>query len=415
MKKPILVVAAVCLVGLPGWAQISGCWEAELEILPAPALSYTELSLEYTLNGDWTFSSLTEFTESGFAGQRFGISGMLGPAFIEGTMAFNPSSDEQVTVSFPDGCGTQTASTTLASPAYMWTRGKAEWSLLGTTFIARTVHYAYPYAPNYEWPCCSPQTESYILFCLTAQSEYLSVTGMFEDCCTGLAFAGALLEVTDLSLCCDITHDLTLSFSKAGFEYLKFTASSLLPLCCGVTFDAEVKFTVNSKIASITPRWEGLGQACVSLFADVLWEEDSHLFEGIEIYGWKIRCELGDCAHLEMLTALDVAEVEEALAGDEEEDKPCEFSEESTQRPVFQGDEFEYIELGFCGPGCCGGRYTVDVAVFFQDAEPTLFGLSRLETEAKVPVMSNLELHTSFALDAVENDHTLSVGWYFTF
>ncbi len=415
MKKPILVLAAVCVLGFSGWAQISGAWETELILLPDPELAYTKLDIHYTIDGNWTISSSSKFTGTGFAAQSFGILGMLGPAQIEGKMAFNPSSEDTVLVTFPDGCDPQSASVTLEAPAYMWTKGRAEMDLMGTTLLARVVHFAYPYAPSYYWPCCSPQTESYILFCLTGQGEYVSITGKFEDCCYGLSFAGALLELTGLSLCCGITHDATLSFSKAGFEYLKFTATSLFPLCCGITFDAEVKFTVDSKVASITPRWEGIGEICVTLFADVVWDEADHLFGGIEIHGWKIRCELGDCAYIEMLTALEVAKVEQALKiANDADRKLCEFEEEDEYEPVFQGDEFEYIKLGFCGPGCCGGTYSVDVAVFFQE-EGTLFGITRVEADAKVPVMTNLSLFTSFSMDAVANAHQMSVGWDFRF
>ncbi len=415
MIRPILVLAVVCLLGFSGWGQISGAWETELILLPAPELAYTMLDLHYTIDGDWTISSFSMFTGSGFAAQSFGISGMLGPAYIEGKMSFNPSSEDVVTVTFPAACDPQTTTVTLEAPAYMWTKGRAEWGLMGTTFIARAVHFAYPYAPSYHWPCCSPQTESYILFCLTGQGEYVSITGKFEDCCTGLSFAGALIELTGLSLCCGITHDVTLSFSKAGFEYVTFTATSLFPLCCGITFDAEVKFTVDSKVATITPRWEGIGELCVTLFADVIWDEGEHLFGGIEIHGWKIRCDLGGCAYIEMLTALDVDKVEQALKNaNDAEEKLCEFEEKEEYTPLFQGDEFEYIKLGFCGPGCCGGTYTVDVALFFQH-EGTLFGITRVKADAKVPVMANLSVFTSFAMDAVANDHTLSIGWDFQF
>ncbi len=415
MTKHILVLALVCLLGLCGWARISGSWSTEIVVLPDPALRYTHLGLEYAVDSSWTISSWSEFTEDGFAAQSFGLTGMLGPAYIQGTMAFNPSSTEEVLVTFPDDCAPQTASVTLEAPAYMWTKGKAELSFLGTTFIARALHFAYPYAPGYAWPCCPPQTESYILFCLTGQAEHVSITGMFEDCCSGLTFAGALIQLTDLSLCCGITHEARLSFSKAGFEYVEFTAKSLFPLCCGITFDASITFTVDSKVASITPRFEGIGQVCVTLFADVVWDQELYLFEGIVIHGWRIRCELGDCAYLEMLTALDVEKVENALADSESEsESPCEFKEEEAAQPVFQGEEFEYIKLGFCGPGCCGGVYSVDVAVYFQHAG-TLFGITRVETAAEVPVMSNLYLLTSFALDAVAGDHVLSVGWDFRF
>ncbi|MFO8034417.1 MAG: hypothetical protein R6U88_04550 [Candidatus Bipolaricaulota bacterium] len=398
MRKPILILAAACLLGFSGWGQISGSWVAHLVVIPPPpALDYTELTLNYWVNGIWTLSSTSRFTEQGFEDHSFGISGMLGPLSIEGAMYFNPSDSTSVVVTFPDDCELQTASATLDPPAYKWAEGEATLSMMGAQLIAGFTHYAYPYAPDYAWPCCAPQTKSYTQFSISGKGEHFSITGWFADCCLGLSFSEALLELTDLSLCCGITHDIELSFSKAGFEYFMFTAESVLPLSWGITFDAWLKFTVDTKVVSITPRFVGIPEVCITIFADVLWDEDEYRFQGLEIHGWKLRSELGECSYVEFLTALDVAAVEETL---EEE--------------IFQDDEFEYIKLGLCLPGKNEVSFTLDVSTYFQP-EGSLFGITRFELDAQVPLMANLSFLTSMSLDAIGDDHELSVGWEFTF
>jgi len=398
MKKPIVVLAALCTLGFSCWAAISGSWEAGLTLIPPPpALEYTQLTIDYRITPNWTVSSHSTFTEQGFVDQALGISGMMGPISVDGAIHFNPALSETVVVSFPDECEVQTESVTLEPPAYMWAEGEAALSFLGAELIAGFTHYAFPYAPDYEWPCCQPQTESYTLFHLTGRTEHMSLTGWFADCCLGISFKRALLTFTDLSLCCGLTHDVELSFSKSGFDHIIVETRTLTPLFWGTTFDLMVKFTVDSKVVSLTPRFVGFPDVCVTLFADVLWEEEEFRFRGIEIHGWKLRSELGRCSYIEFLTALDVDAVEAEL-----------------EKDIFRGEEFEYVKLGVCMPGCCGDYLTFDAAVFFQP-EGSLFGVTRVELSAEVPVMPSLSLLTSTSLDAIGADHTVSFGWKFTF
>lgn len=576
MSKPILIVAAVCLLGSFGWGQISGSWDTHIYLLPDPELSYTKLDLNYTINNMWTISSMSKFTEDGFTDQAFGIKGMLAIAEIDGLMVFLPTGevlvkDTSYTLAVTDPNNVEPYADILPSsgfsatwidskwgytgPAYQCMTLSATMDILGVTFSAEWAHTvnhvvrfdanAFPgliydigsiyielqtdsdsatwtakritaddwIASNYQGACASKYWNSgatpellysrviveyegmppvvitgpfevweyndqtseivlsenamqyiaawiaeewakagngafadwtvepnitmlkepnrdnvtvafllptYHMLTLAVDHDPFTASVVFDDICTGLQFHSATLGFTGLSLCCGIVHDATVSFSKCGFEYFRFTADSLFPLCCGITFDAAVTFTVDSKVVSVTPRFEGVGQVCVTVFADVVWDETQFSFQGIDIYGWKIRCELGDCAYLELLTALNVAEVEKALAKNDDHDKKllCEI-DEYEHRPIFGPGEFEYIKLGFCGPGCCGGTYSVDVALYFQDndnsLDPTLFGITRIKTEARAPIMNNLYLRASFAMDAVGNNHKLGIGWEFSF
>jgi len=65
--------------------------------------------------------------------------------------------------------------------------------------------------------------------------------------------------------------------------------------------------------------------------------------------------------------------------------------------------------LGFCGPGCCGGNYSVDLSVFFDNGGG-LFGISRVGADMTIPVMSNLDVKVKFA-----TPNSLDVGWTFKF
>jgi hypothetical protein len=210
----------------------------------------------------------------------------------------------------------------------------------------------------------------------------------------GFQFTYAELTAEEVPFWCGVTLDLGFAFTKEeGFDYLEVVARGF-PICCGISFDASAKFTTIGKTVAVEPKWEGVGEACFQVYGDAVFTD--HTWRGLEIYGFKARCELGGCGYAEFLTAFNVAKVEEILDEDVRED-----------------GEFEYLKLGFCGPGCCGGRYSLDVGLYFKPAG-TLFGLSRFVAEAAVPVLQNLTVTTSFTAE-VGGDMGLSVGWVLTF
>lgn len=404
-----LGIALVCAaaVTVPSMAQLSGSWEASLLILPSPpgvTLETCVLTLGYGVAAGWQVTSTSTFGTPGLTAQAFGVLGAFGPLSITGGIEFNPQPGTMVTVTYPEGCP-QTESVILASPAYKLAWFKTELSFLGAGVAFQLNHWAYPYTldptdpddvEDYLWPCCPPQTQSYTLLALIVSAPPATLTARFSDCCTGIAFTDVTLTLSDASLCCGITHDIEVYFTKAGFGHLLFTID--LPICCGISIEASITYTVAQKELSVKPKWNGLGQACFEVYGDVLWDEETMTITGLAIYGYKLRCDFSSCSYAEFMTALDVDEVEKIL---DDED-------------LFQGDEFEYMKLGFCGPGCCGGMYTLALAVYFQP-EGTLFGFTRIGADLGVPLLANFRLTLSFGVTATGEPTTLAVGWVLTF
>jgi len=310
----------------------------------------TSLKLTYTL-GCWTVTSVSKFENEAFTDQSFSVSGALGAVSVTGKMAFDPS-----------------------VPAYKSASITLSLSFAGIDTSLKVAH-----------------DPSKMVYTLKASTECVSATLTFQDDCTGIYFKSALLKLTDISFCCGVTYDVAFSFTKAnGFEYVKFTAKHLFPICCGIDFDLSIKFTTDYKEVSIKPVLASIGDACFTLYADVQWESEIHKLAGIDIYGWKIKCELGDCTYIEFLTALDPSY--------------------KAFKNLFKGDEFEYVKFGFCGPGCCGGTYKVDLAIYFDNGGG-LFGISRFGAKLEIPVMSNFTVRASFStLEPV-----LGFGWTFKF
>ncbi|MBC7169701.1 hypothetical protein H5T54_02025 [Candidatus Bipolaricaulota bacterium] len=405
-----LGIALVCAaaVAVPSVAQLSGSWEATLIVLPSPpgvALETCVLTLAYQVATEWAITSTSTFGTLGLTGQAFGVNGEFGPLSLTGGINFNPQDISAVTVSYPSSCTPQTESVSLTAPAYMSAWFKTELNLFGAGLAFKLNHWAYPYTQDstdpddvedYSWPCCPPQTQSYTLLALIVTAPPATLTARFSDCCTGLAFMDVTLTLSGASLCCGITHDVEVYFTKLGFGYLLFTID--LPLCCGISVEASIMYTVAQKTLSVKPKWNGLGQACFEIYGDVLWDDVMLTITGLAIYGYKLRCDFSSCSYAELLTALDVTKIEAILDSED----------------LFQGNEFEYVKLGFCGPGCCGGLYTLALAVYFQPSG-TLFGFTRIGADLGVPLLANLKLTLSFGVTATGGPTSLSVGWVLTF
>ncbi|MBC7084647.1 MAG: hypothetical protein H5T95_14395, partial [Firmicutes bacterium] len=381
-------------------------WEMSLVLLPSTSLEEATLTLTYGAYG-WSVSSVSTFNNNGYAKQEFRLRGSLGFFGVAAAMAFNPSNPGPVNVVFRSGCDPQTASFVLSPPEYMWGWIKPEFSLAGITFSALVEHWLYPYIPgdaeeanldcdtglNDEicWPCC--ESSSYMRYTLTAAADPIAFIGRFEDCCRGIMFRDFSITLTGVSFCCGVAYDAELYFTKAGFQHIEFVGKNLLGLCCGFSIDVSLKFTVDGKQVGVTPKWHGLGEACVEVFGDVIFVDN--VFTGVEIYGYRFSCTLAECNTIEFLTALDPEKVEQII-GD-----------------VFEEDEYEIIKFGICGLGCCGGMYHVTVNIHFAESG-SLFGISRAKVRTEIPLLANLVFVGFFSLP-VAGAPSLSVGMVFSF
>ncbi len=389
MRVRLWLSLAVCTSVLAtAQMSLSGSWSAKVNLLPA-----ISLDTKLTLVGDWSGwkvgGTAEYFGTDGYVWQTFDLAGVFGPVAVEGTVLFGP-----------------------LAPAYLYTWGKGTLSLGGLDLQIYTAHVG-PTIPGYFFGGPSGGMVAVAKADLGGTAVSVAVgwgaslnpititfTGVGTYTKTfpvnpfpgGTQFTYLRVDAVGLPLCCGVTIDSAFSFTKAGFEALSLTVGGI-PLCCGVTFDTTVRFTTTAKTVEVTPRWGGI-EGCLAVYGDALFQGNT--WQGIALYGFKVRCELGECTYVELLTALDVAAVEAILGED-----------------VFAGPEFEYVRMGFCGPGCCGGKYTVELTAYFQPMG-SLFGLRRLGVLATVPVMANLTFDLALGVP-VGGPANLALGWTFTF
>lgn len=389
MKARLWLSLVVCFSTIgAGQFTLSGNWSATVNLLPTMSLD-NALTLKAGVNG-WTVGGTAEWLGAdGYVWQTLTAGGAFGPAEVELEMLFGP-----------------------LAPAYLYTLGKVKITISGIDLILYSAHVG-PTVPGYFFGGPSGgmvavtkadvgglKVSAEIGFGARLTDFTITYTGIGTYTKTypvdpfpgGLQFTYLGLEVNAIPLCCGITLDSKFTFTKLGFDALAFTLKEI-PLCCGISFDTVVKFTTTAKTVELVPRWKGI-EGCLAVYGDALFVGNN--WQGIEIYGFKVRCALADCNYLELLTAFNVAKIEEILKKD-----------------IFQGPEFEYLRFGFCGPGCCGEKYSVTLTAYFQPMG-SLFGLRRFAAEAQVPVMANFTLNLKLGV-TVGGPANLALGWTFTF
>ena len=373
MKRALAVFSVLAVLGFSafGIGTFSGKWDATILLIGtgAPKITANTLTLNYTDFG-WTFTGVLSLIGDEAAKDTLDLSakGAFGPFSINGTMNFD------------------------FTPAYLGAKLVTSLDFAGLSLSFVAAHGEKYVGPDGDYATgCQTPSES-LTYVLTAKVDPIGVELWFRDCSTGTEFYSADITLKGISLCCGIALDSELYFTKAdGFEYLKFSGIEI-PLCCGVSLTAGVEFTTSGKALSTGLKFAGFGDACFTVYADAIGNQTTNptRWLGIAIHGYKIKCSLGDCNYVEFLTALN----------------PDYFVE--NEIVVFEKDEFEYMKLGFCGAGCCGGKYTVDLSVFFKSSG--LFGISRIAADMSIPVMSNFAVNVSFS-----TPNTLDIGWTFTF
>jgi hypothetical protein len=388
MKRALAVCTVLAVLGFSafGIGTFSGNWSATVKLLPSPSLISNSLTINYTDFG-WTFTGVLNLTGTAADTFQFTAKGAFGPLSLTANEWFSVPNAEWMGGDLATSL--DFAGLSLGLTVRHWDKDYADFF-----YTDNAPWYAWVWYPDEE-PCQTYNNQAGMMYILTATVAPVDLKVRFLDCSFGIAFYDTVITLKDLGLCCGISLDVEVAFDKEhGFEYADFTGIEI-PLCCGVSFVPEIKFYPNSKVVSTGLKFAGFGDACFTVYGDAI--KTGNAWTGIDIYGWKIKCSLGDCNYIEFLTALNVDKVEE-IVGD-----------------IFTGNEFEYMKLGFCGAGCCGGKYTVTLYAYFNNVPGTLFGLNRIRGVMTIPVMSNLSFTVDFRDTLSTSAVDLRIGWTFTF
>ncbi|MCR4392709.1 MAG: hypothetical protein NUV94_08165, partial [Candidatus Acetothermia bacterium] len=304
---------------IPQSFTLGGSWQGSVALLPSPSLERANFDLRYVLRygkDSWSWRAVANFVGPQWTNLQLHGAGNLGEIQAGGGLTFDPS-----------------------IPAYRTAYLALLLRTPGLITSLRVTHYAQAGTPP----------GPYLLSTLTLRSGTLSLTARFEEKEGGIAFRDATAALSPWEVCCGITATLTSSVTKSGFSYLQLTVDDLVHLCCGLSLGFAVKFTPGSKEVSVLPKWVGPCEGCLTLYGNALWDPATSTWSGIAVHGIKVYCCWGGSCpggaisspYVEFATAFDPALVPGG----------------------FEGDEFEYVKFGLCGPGCCGGSYSAEGTV----------------------------------------------------
>lgn len=230
----------------------------------------------------------------------------------------------------------------------------------------------------------------YMRYTFTAEVPHIRARAVFDDVGNGTHFDEMNIVLEGIGLCCGITAEAELSFSKCrGFEYLKITLDDLLKFCCGIDLDLTVKFTTDHK--EVTLDFDG-----IVLSPNVIIYAEPELISpyvigGLRIYGFEIRCHLNRCTYLRSLTAFAPYKVEEIIGED-----------------IFRDAEYELIEIGICGRVCCGRWYRFRGYSFFGG--PGFMGVTRVGAELTASLFPGFEIGFTW-----DTSPSFSITWRLDF
>jgi len=247
-----------------------------------------------------------------------------------------------------------------------------------------------------ESPCCGGGLPGMFLnWRYTLIWSPFKFTLDFSDCCEGTWFRQAKIELSDVSLCCGLFFDASLTFTKAaGLEKLTFSLGDFDLLCCGITASVSAEFTPTSKTVKFEPKWRGIS-GCFTVYGDVKWAANA--LQGIEVYGFGITCYTGNMK-LRLVTAFDPDKVEDMTD------------------ITFYSGEWEYMGLTYTGQGCCGGDLTLSLEFWFGD-DGLLFGFQRFRFDFQVPLASTITVFSKAQWDFSDAPPLdwFDVGWKISF
>ncbi|MEM3486286.1 MAG: hypothetical protein QXI12_11770 [Candidatus Methanomethyliaceae archaeon] len=408
MKRALAALMVLGLFGFAGFAQLSGSaslflWTDDLSTFSL----YTDVSLSYTLNG-WTLSTYNAFTEDGFTYSQFGIKGALGPLSLAGTLRFNPSGTDIADIVIRNDLKISVTFAGLDTGLWVFhdVVGPAgTFKLPSHRFGLRGVYCDDTWAivvTNAE-----AQTSGVMVYYSWIKTEGFRMDIFFTDPSTGIELDTVMAEFM-VPLCCGISAETEISFTKVqGLEWVKFKLKDL-SLCCGWSFDVDVLYGIASKQVTIKPKYKGL-EGCVTLYGG--WDySGGGQFTGISLHGFAVKCTLGDCSEFGALTAFAPAYFwvdEYALLGGNfpgmasgflyryyDTVQPLPSWWPSYYTGLFGTGETEVIWLKGCGAGCCGGKYSYEIDVFF--GATGFFGIQRVRGLFSIPVASNIDISALF-------------------
>lgn len=379
--KRALVLSLICVIGLAfaGFGQtLTGSWISKVCLDPQQtsfnlAITLTSsLAVTYAI-GDWAFTSTTKLTGAGWADQDFTVTGLFGLITVSSGLGFT----------VPVG-GFDYWTTTLGL------------NMAGVTFGA-TFQIGGLKADGVTALVGSKLT-------LTGSAGVGSAvvgsaTIVLGDEATAICdfdFVSAKIGL-DFTFCDCILVDSDIYFTCAGFQYVTFATKGIpIPNIPWLSFNASLKFQLQTKELTITPVFDFGAYVCIDLYiygnesVANTFPPASFAFNSFSLEGIGFSCDIGGVTFGALSNWHDYGKL--------------------TLRPGLLYNkaltiwEVYWISVG--ADACCGGVFEFDLALFFEETgtgpaatNTNLFDVALIEADMKVNVTTQFAFTMGLDVD----------------
>jgi hypothetical protein len=329
--KRALVLSLICALGFAFTgmaASLTGYWDTEVTIDPQAAwpgaLTLTsDIQVVYTV-GDWAFTSFTSLSELGWVDQTFDAAGVLGAFSLSSALDLDP-----------------------AGAFDSWVTTGAV-SIAGVTF-----------GMEFE----IDGTDAYLTLSGSGVAGDVTVGAVVtfgDDVTVGcdLPWTGVTIDVGFPFCCADIA--LVLDFDCTGFVEACFSVGGIaIPNIPWLTLDAEVCFTLEEKIVTLTPSFEFGTIACFTIdldFASAGGVMAPLTVGDIVISGIGLTCDIGAVT----------------FSG---------YTDFTAMNPEY----FEWYTIETNDDVCCG-VFNFDLTFYFLDGGVALFDVALIEANMEMSI-----------------------------
>ena len=367
MKRALVLSLAVIFgLGIAVTAQtLSGEWTLGVDIVTNnPALSFAEaldfsstLTVSYTVGG-WTFTSVSDFDDDGWADQDFSAAGSLGAWTFSSAVDFDPAG----------AFGSLDIDTSIA--------------LGGMTF-------------GFEFELAGNDVELVLIGSGATSLVDITVEVTFggddNDICD-LNWSGVTVEFGFPFCCADIGGELT--FDCYGFQGICFEVAGIaIPNLPWVTIGAELCFQTESKTLTLSPAFDFGADVCFDLYIDQVvtgGAGPAAILElgNFEIEGIGLECEIGGIA----FTAISYWGAARFWNG---------AAYDYPGLLMYHGQQYwEAYQIATTDDACCG-PFAFDITVYFDAASTSLFDIALFEANMTLQVATQFEFGMGLEYDVV--------------
>jgi hypothetical protein len=270
------------------------------------------------------------------------------------------------------------------------------------TVDARTTALGATWIYRFFFSGTAPQTGSYATFQVQGTVGAFTFDNTLKYVTLTPTFGENRLILKGPWICegCPTNWELEFLQTKAGFDHLSFLVKDVeipCPGCGGIQtfFDVEITYTVDTKTVEPALRVVSDWVACVRPFVSLLTPTGGLGIEGVDLFGFEIRCEIPGGYTLRLATSFNPLR-DSAVTG--------------------YAQFFELWQVEGPVVPCCGSPGRFQLSTYFQRAGGTLFGFGMANMILHFPLSREVLINVGLMIGDVDPlDPTkrwiLTTGW----